>query len=43
MLAIASTWESMPENFWIASSTSFAVATTGWTSRPVIVRMSSSA
>ena len=43
MLAIASTCESMPENFWIACSTSFAVATTGWTSRPVIVRMSSRA
>jgi hypothetical protein len=43
MLAIASTPESSPENFWIAASTSLAVATTGRTSRPVIVRMSSSA
>ena len=43
MSAIASTCESRPANFWIACSTSFAVATTGWTSRPVIVRMSSSA
>ena len=43
MLAMASTWESMPAYFWIARSTSFAVATTGCTSRPVIVRMSSSA
>ena len=43
MLAIASTWESMPAYFWIAASTSLAVATTGSTSRPVIVRMSSSA
>ena len=33
----------MPAYFWIARSTSAAVATTGWTSRPVIVRMSSSA
>ena len=41
--ARASTWSPMPENFWIACSTSFDVATTGRTSRPVIVRMSSSA
>ena len=39
MLAIASTPESMPEYFWIAASTSAAVATTGNTSRPVIVRI----
>ena len=43
MLAIASTPESMPECFWIAASTSAAVATTGNTSRPVIVRISSRA
>ena len=41
--ARASTCPSMPANFWIACSTSAAVATTGWTSRFVIVRMSSSA
>ena len=41
--ASASTWPSMPANFWIACSTSAAVATTGCTSRLVIVRMSSSA
>ena len=41
--ASCSTWESRPANFWIACSTSADVATTGWTSRPVIVRMSSSA
>ena len=41
--ARASTWPSIPAYFWIARSTSLAVATSGWTSRFVIVRMSSSA
>ncbi len=42
-LTRASTCPSMCENFWIAASTSPAVATTGCTSRFVIARMSSSA